>query len=139
MTTVAANRTMMASDSLINDGNNLCDTHQKIWRIGDELIGLAGGLTHGLLFIDWYTRGRDSDNKPQLDDEFEALVLSKDGLFSYYNTLVPVEINASYWAIGSGAPIAMGAMFMGASPASAVQAACMFDLYTDTPVIEYDL
>lgn len=137
MTTIAADRTSMAADSLMIDDKGLCDSTQKIWRADDALIGISGSVTDGLIFVDWYKwyRDREDEDKPKLGDDFEALVLMEDGLYSYHKSLVPVKINHQYWAIGSGAPIAIGAFAMDATPMEAVEAACIFDINTNGPIL----
>lgn len=131
----------MASDSLAVDHTGLCDQHPKVFRAGDDLIGIAGSVQEGLMFVDWYRAGRPKDGKPKLSAaDFEALVLTGGGLLvCYFSKLVPVEVSNAFWAIGSGAKLAMGAMAMGADPEKAVEVASAYDDGTDGAVTVEEL
>lgn len=120
MTTIACNRKMMAGDSLSSAAGTRFKA-TKVHRVGDEIVGFAGGLDEGMAFIQWYQD--QSKDKPKLED-FAALVLSETGITYYESLLVPIPVQERFAAIGSGADCALAAMHLGADPKKAVQVAC---------------
>lgn len=120
----------MAADSLsTSDGAK--SKAIKIFRVGKEIIGIAGDLDAGIAFVDWYRN--QSAPKPDIDN-FSALVLSKDGITQYENRLVPIPIFEQFAAIGSGQDAALAAMHAGKSPREAVAIACKVRSDCGTPV-----
>lgn len=131
MTTIAMNKDMMAGDSQVTSGNRKSRT-QKIHKVDGDIIGFCGGLEDGLLFVDWYKHKGD---KPPIDEDFGALVLTKSGeMYEYGSKLVKAEIKEPFASIGSGSDIAIGAMEMGANPRDAVKIAAKWDAFTKCPV-----
>jgi ATP-dependent protease HslVU (ClpYQ) peptidase subunit len=49
------------------------------------------------------------------------------------------KVTHPYWAIGSGAELAIGAMAAGASSEKAIEIACQFDIHCDLPIHSYCL
>lgn len=138
MTTIAANREVIAADSKCTVGSVAFQT-PKIIRKGKALIATAGDCGPGNRFVEWYGTRR---KKPKLeaDEDFEALVLTAKGLVYYGEDFEPVPIADGLFAIGSGAVAALTAMKVyGASPLEAVEAACKIDQYTEGPVTAYRL
>ena len=69
--------------------------------------------------------------KPKITGRSEFLAVTKDRkIFSFIDPTTWVSIEDPYYAIGSGAPYALGAMYNGASPKEAIKAASKFDPYT---------
>jgi hypothetical protein len=62
-----------------------------------------------------------------LECDVEVLELRKDGLWIYNGSLVCFPIKERFWAIGTGAPYAISAMYLGKSPAEAIEIAKLFD------------
>lgn len=125
----------MAADSLASDEGYLLKVDcQKLWKIKNTLIGTARGSYAGLMFIDWYHGNQPDDCMWALDvgDDFEAIVVEKDGkIFTYNRYLVPEEHGyKDFFAIGSGGKCAMVAMDCGRTAEQAVRKACKYDLYT---------
>ena len=133
MTTIAANREMMAADSQAEMKNRSFHT-RKISRVRGALIGTAGGAEVSRMFVHWYAFGADLSDRPQGMDAV-ALVLDTNGLFVYEGNCYPVEITDEFMAIGSGAEVAVAAMMLGKSPKEAVAIACKVDLHTRPPVV----
>lgn len=129
MTTIAANREMMACDSQCQSGN-LCSAVDKMFRLPNgALIGAAGELEICMLFVDWYKNG--CDETPGMWDtsaSFSGLVLTPKGkLIEFGPRLVPQVIKEKFHAVGSGCELAIGAMEAGADPIQAVKIACKRD------------
>lgn len=98
------------------------------------IIALAGESSPGLVFLDWY--GSDDEPPQRLIDgaaDFTALILTEDGLFEADAYCRPDKILEDFYAIGSGAKAAMGAMYAGASALEAVEIAAKIDPYTAGP------
>lgn len=69
----------------------------------------------------------DGGDKPELDDDFEALILQPDGkVYWIGKRLEPLEYFAPM-TIGSGSGLALGAMLAGKSPEEAVEIAKLRD------------
>lgn len=122
MTIIAANRDMMAADSqAVWEGNKfLCD---KIFEVNGDCVGTAGDVGKGHSFISWY--GDQSKDRPELGDEFAALVLTKSGkILQFDGDCYALELKGRFFAVGSGSGIAMGAMAAGKTPEEAARIAC---------------
>lgn len=141
MTTIAYKDGMMAGDTKINGGK--IDTFafmKKVIKIDGCLIGATGNIDIIQWFFknfrgSWVTRNYVSTHSLNLngkDDVFEALVVTpKKKIFLFEEKMFPVEVGTvGYIAIGSGADVATGALYMGASPLQAVAAAIRHDIYT---------
>lgn len=132
MTTIVCNRTSMAADKRVTGGPMFKTT--KIFRINGSLIGFCGSLEASLQFVEWR---RTPDTKPEFGENssFEALELSADGRLTYWaSQLVAMAIEDDFYAIGSGASLALGAMAMGASPKRAISVAALYDSGTGSDV-----
>lgn len=122
MTVIAYRDGVMAADSRVT--GNFVTTGIKLYRKNSRIIGFAGDLHQALVFVDWYFDNKQ--RKPDLANESDwyALVASSDGLEEWNHALRPVQIMDRFYAIGSGAEIAMGAMEAGASAKRAAEIAC---------------
>jgi hypothetical protein len=127
---------LMAADSrqTFNGRPNRC---VKIYARGGAVIGLAGDEGPGLLFLDWHGSGR---SRPELlvlgEGDFEALVLDdRLRLWRYDRWCRGERIHEKFFAIGTGADAAMGAMHAGATARRAVEIACKLDINSGLPVV----
>jgi hypothetical protein len=113
---------------------------EKLYRKAGAIIGLAGDSGPGLVFLDWYGTGRA---KPTSlidgDADFTALVLTKKGLFEYDKWCRGEKVIGRFYAIGSGAKAALGALHMGATARRAVEIACRVDPYSAPPLVSIRL
>lgn len=126
MTTVAWDGQMMAADRQLTLGGTALPL-KKIFRYDNGLVGCCGSVQESMLFLEWYRNGRDPERKPKLDEGFSAMVVS-DGLCKRFeNLLMPYLIDMPFWAAGSGADYALGAMAAGKSAKEAVEIAIRFD------------
>ena len=87
MTTIAANRKMMAADRKVTDENGLRTAH-KIVRVGDAIVGCAGTCSLTIAFLAYLEVMATCDHdevaeKPRVgkDESLSALILTPLGLF----------------------------------------------------------
>ena len=151
MTTIVVRDGVMAGDTCAtfsSDSSGAGDTVgpcKKIYRVknssfGQCLVGLAGDSMPGIVFLEWFKNARR--RKPAVDlteSKFTALVLCADGLFEFDGWCVPDPAEGPFYAIGTGAKAAYGALHMGANAKQAVEVACKVDPYTRGPIITFTL
>lgn len=133
MTTIAYRDGVLAADTRATDdeyhpGIYRCE---KLFRKDGAIIATAGDDAPGMIFVDWY----GSNKKPPErliagDADFCCLVLSPAGLFWYNKWCRANKVMDAFYAIGSGAAYAIGAMKFGATAEEAVKCAMEFDCYT---------
>lgn len=128
MTTIATDGKTIAADTQ-QCGSFITPVQtQKIWRVGNRLVGMTGNIEDYPLFLKWL-KSPKSEDKPILGKHFEALVVGKLRVEVFCRSLLPVEVGAPA-VVGSGSSFAMGAMLYGASPEEAVRVAIKLDPYT---------
>lgn len=140
MTTIAYRDGTLAADTRAVSGDHRPMGHQqKIFRTNDGgMVGVATahpGLTEEIAL--WLAADKHSDREPQIGDRnFEMLEVTPDGLVLYYcNNFTPAgPLTGAYFAIGSGAEYAIGAMAMGATAEEGVIIAAANDPYTRAPI-----
>jgi ATP-dependent HslUV protease subunit HslV len=130
MTTIIATRELMVSDTRCTFPVPFFAA--KIYRAGGSLFGGAGDSVPIEKFIAW-KRGAD---RPEFgeEDNFTILELDRDGLWMWDKNLVRLEVRNKFYAIGTGAQYAMGAMEAGATPAEAVKISARYDEHTGLPI-----
>jgi hypothetical protein len=105
----------------LDDGRLLCVSTR---HIGQPALVLA-----------WVRAGMDPDDRPELDQTCEVLLVHPDGEADLMDDkLNPARVSAPYYAIGSGKEFAMAAMRLGHGPVEAVAASCGLDPWTDFPL-----
>jgi hypothetical protein len=109
----------------------------KVFRVGDELIGLAGNVREATSWLRWYAEGKKSA-RPR-GDGFAALILRKDGLFAVSSDGFEMLIERGFYGIGSGGGIAVGAFMAGAAAKKAVEIACNIDANSGGDVLVHKL
>lgn len=120
----------MAFDSLCSDGGTRMNV-TKARRIKGDLVGIAGSLSSGIAFWDWYKAGADKESGDIPDPDLVALLLDSRGrLWCYESSLHKIRIEEPFYAIGSGHQAALAAMHRGATPAEAVRIAAKYDVNT---------
>jgi ATP-dependent protease HslVU (ClpYQ) peptidase subunit len=136
VTTIAYKAGVLAGDSQATD-DQLWQT-TKIERLntsaGSLLVGWCGDVHSALVFMEWLKN--DQSRKPDISNEdFEALVIAETGRVTIWNqSLVGWRPEGKFFALGSGAKAAMGAMHAGKGAVDAVKIACLVDPYTRGPV-----
>lgn len=142
MTTVAFDGKTMAADAgMVMNGVKI-PYRRKMRRLKKGgLAGFCGTLAGGQLLLDWLDAGK-LDVPFETPDECEADVLwvKKNGEVWLTDTDgVLMHMDPGPVAIGSGGPIALGAMLAGATAAEAVKIAIERDPNSGFDVISLDL
>ncbi len=143
MTTIAVRSGIMAADSRVTYESEAAGSRffrtEKIFRVGKDLIGLAGESEPGLIFLDWYRAGALLKDRPGVlidgEADFTAIVLTRKGMFEYGKYCIGERVLEPFYAIGSGCKAALGAMHVGADATRAVKVACKVDTYSALPVV----
>jgi hypothetical protein len=149
MTTIAYRSGVIAADSRTTthteEGGSRVFRCEKLYRKfpghPDEVIlGTAGETFSSLVFVDWYGTGKKRPSELiDGDADFTVLAFTRKGLFEYDKWCRGERILNSFYAVGSGAKAAMGAMHMGASAQKAVEIACRIDPFSAPPIVAWRL
>ena len=155
MTTIAFCAGILAADSRVTVDSEAGGTRificQKLYRktvkidgqTEEVILATAGESAPGELFTEWFGTGKDvtemRDTFVLGEADFEVLVLKHDGLFEVDKYCHLSRILNKFYAVGSGAKAAMGAMHMGASAKKAVEIACKIDPYSAPPIYTMSL
>jgi len=141
VTTIAANREMMVSDSRVSiEHKGLTYPAIKIVKVKDAILGAAGNGADCTRFLNWGGDGFKGaepkwDEPAGTEDECVGLVLRKDGIYFWSRGGPPERIEADYFAIGSGGKAARAAMLLGRDPIQAVEIAIQIDdLHSGGPI-----
>lgn len=138
MTTVAADARagVMVCDSKCTSGDVWLPAH-KVFRIGEELIGVAGDVKHWQDFLKWWGGGkRGARPKGQ---EYSALILRAEGLFVFDSNGCLMKIERGFHAIGSGEKAAIAVMLAGHDAETAVKLACEVDAASGGDIVTHTL
>lgn len=85
-------------------------------------VGFSGDVDAIPDIVDFFTNIEDYKKPPKV--QAECLVLTEDKkLFTFVNPAKWLQIKEDYYAVGSGAQFAMGAMVAGKEPLDAVKIA----------------
>lgn len=131
MTVIVWDGVSIASDKMVCNGST-AQAVTKIFRIGSELMGLTGNLSIGMEMIEWYREGAQPEKYPtsnRTEDKGCSLIVIKGprNVWKYESSPYPFLFEAKYCAFGSGDQVALGALYMGATAAEAVQAAIIYE------------
>jgi len=137
MTTIACDRKSMVGDRKVTDGS-LSYTTTKVFVIGDSIVGVAGVVSATNRWLAWYRSGCPTDGPSFSDDEeMNALVLNRRGIFLYAQCCDPDKLDDPFYAIGSGGMAALSLMKnCGWSPRDSVVGASKVDNHTGGKVNE---
>lgn len=135
----------MASDTQMTNGNLAMTNCDKIFQIGNWVVGFAGDQEDVHVLKDWLGDCyRNSDRildiyKKPIPEDTDTEIMIVDPCDEYIAFVSPKgrvsEACARFGAIGSGQDFALGAMSMGACAREAVEVAAMFDIYTGDEVV----
>jgi hypothetical protein len=155
MTTIAVRSGCIAADSRTTthteEGGSRVFRCEKLYRKrvatpetggveDDVILATAGETFSALVFVDWYGSGKDKPGELiDGDADFSVLVLSRKGLFEFDRWCRGEKILDRFYAVGSGAKAALGAMHMGATATKAVYVACKIDPFSAPPVTTWSL
>ena len=115
--------------------------NKKLLRVKayDVLIATRGEVGAGMVGFDWYGTGKPIPDWLSNECQFDLLIVEPKGLFCMDQYFRPLKINEEYYAIGSGAKAALGAMYMGATAIEAVEAAIQCDPGTGGDIVAESL
>lgn len=100
----------------------------KVFEHDGVLFGHVGSAEDGAAFEEWVKAGSPEETKPELED-VNFLSVSKGQLYWASERLVWLRVNATYFAIGAGRDVALGAMAAGMSAPQAVKIACQHNIH----------
>lgn len=134
MTTIAYRSCVLAADSRAFSGHSTpIGFKQKIYQRADGAMIGVSSATPGLpeRVVAWFMKDCDHDMEPQLgpEDGIDAIMITSDEkVFIFHDSMSPAgPLQADYWAVGSGANYALGALAVGADAIEAVQAGIVND------------
>lgn len=127
MTTIAWDGKTLAADTL-GTCNGLREGHApKAVRIGGVILAGDGSRALFLRFRAWFFEGRKGPC-PYEDKEAEGNGIAiQDGVLTCWGPQGPWPVTQRLFAIGSGYPVALGAMHAGADARRAVEIAISLD------------
>lgn len=132
MTTVAYKDGVLAADRRVTFGAVKDAFSTKIARGQNGLIGVAGALTLSRRALRWFVEGETSERPAfSLGDKIaQAIIVRPSGALEFHDDAgwAQIETSQPYYALGTGAEFAYGAMASGASAVEAVEIASRFDL-----------
>jgi ATP-dependent protease HslVU (ClpYQ) peptidase subunit len=137
MTTIATDGTSMAADGLVLAGGTITDTaFVKITKLSDgRIVGCSGSGYSSVAFRKWLEEGGDKTNKPDLTNNFSALVLHPDGSVLSYDEKCLSMPEHCVAAIGSGMDFALAAIDCGKGAYEAVRIAAGRDSSTGGTIL----
>ncbi len=148
MTTIAWDGKKIAADSQITYDSEAGGTRKhkcgnKLFRktivvddVAEEVVmAVQGDASAANLFVEWFdgTKKEMPEIFAYNPPDFTCLVWFKHGLYEYDAYCVGEKVTEKFYAIGSGAKAALGAMHMGADALQAVKIAAEVDPYTSGP------
>lgn len=117
----------MAGDTSTWNGQTCARIGTKVRRIQGWLIGHAGDLGPAIQFIDSLKKSRLDPLKYlqeyHVKTGFTLLLVCPEGRIYEFEGGAVTRVQEKYHAIGSGSDLALGAMFVGATPVDALRAA----------------
>ena len=154
----------IAADSLVTFGDTRLgapyEANDKVFRIGDSWIGLAGTTAHfpvvrrGLAALApdelklhpkmkelFFLNPKEEDADPYESSQFTAVVANPSGIYGVYSYREVFEFDR-FWCIGTGRAFALGAMYAAFDTAKSarelaelgVRAGCEFDKNSAGPI-----
>jgi len=136
MTTVAFRSGVLAFDSKITEDTLICGKSAKGRAYKNYLAAACGDMQDIQAFLDWVGTGFKEEEKRKFglaDREVKIsgiVVDRKMNVYLFDDRLYPYPMEAPFYAFGSGAHIAIGAMAHGASAYKAVKIASQHDANT---------
>lgn len=131
MTTIAYRKGVLAADTGLTSGGGRNGRVFKIARRSDgKLAGACGTAVYMAAFLKWFVAYGDEPPEAKSDQHSidKGVVISRDGVVTVYEPGGSFTIDdLEYFAMGSGRPEALGAMFAGADAETAVFAAMAHD------------
>lgn len=140
VTVIAWDGHTLAADSQATVDNETIAQVRKIHVLGDgSALSFSGLMEEGLVLKQWYENGACPDRYPSFQTQDNRgpttlVVASRDALIMFREQPVAIPIEMPYWAWGTGAQFALGALARGADACEAVRVACQFSPWCELPV-----
>lgn len=109
----------------------------KMFRLDNEIVGIAGTLKEGKSWLKWYQGGKRGV-RPKLES-FVALSLRKDGVYEICSDVLELLVERGFHGVGSGGALAVAAHMAGADPKQSVDIACRIDMGSGGDIHVYTL
>ncbi len=140
MTVIASDGVTVAADGLITaDGEIVSNSDVKIFIHNKSIYGAAGTVESCIKFEKFVIAGTLNKKAKEIDwNDFDGIKVSRTGIMWYVNGVYPTLVDSPF-AIGVGGSIAIGAMFAGATPYEAVEAAIRGNVYCGGKILELTL
>jgi len=137
MTTIAYKEGVIAADTAVHDGDTYAGQCDKIWTMSNGWLGGAAGCMGDCsAFARWFLSKCDGDPPNFAEDDSEALVIRDRGNIEWIGGKGRRAFyRPEHCAIGSGFPVAAGAMAAGASAIEAVKVAARLNAFTQEPIM----
>jgi len=110
----------MSTIVISKKGNEVCIAADTLTSFGDtkmlldfssrEAIFKTFLALHPILKEQYFLNPKDSDDDPYESTQIDAVIANKHGIFGVYS-LRDVNEFSQFWAVGSGADYALGAMY----------------------------
>lgn len=131
MTTIAFDGRWLAGDSMLTDNGARDSEGQKVFKLRDgTLVGFSGAYEDGLVLVNWMKQGEPEEGRPKRLSINAIKVTPNGEAFTCEGKLKWWPMKDAFYAIGSGAPYAKTAMYLGQTAHKAVQIASEFDRTT---------
>lgn len=131
MTVIAFRNGIAAADTGTTRGSSRIGTMIKIVRNeAGDIAGASGDASFCNAFLAWFITGEDAVAKVLPPKEAGTGAIYRAGserTITMFDESGPYKMEGRYFAIGSGTPEALGAMFAGADAETAVKAAITHD------------
>lgn len=129
MTTIAWRDRMLAADGLSTNGGWATPGQTpKLVRLKDGRIGGGcGTYAEVLRLLDWIDAG---ENGKQPEGDVTVVVMNAAGVVTCYESGAKFRTNDTFGAVGTGMPVALGAMHAGADAFEAVRIATLVDIHS---------
>jgi|DEB19_MinimDraft_2_1074335.scaffolds.fasta_scaffold70073_1 ATP-dependent HslUV protease subunit HslV len=128
MTTIAYRDGIIAADTLTtSSGGILSRASVKIGGRGGVLWCTSGDSAWGKAFRDWISTGMKGEVERPEEGSGATIFLPNGDIVVYHINGYELRLGLPFWAEGSGADFAIGAMQVGATAEQAVAAAMAWD------------
>lgn len=137
MTTIAWDGKTLAADSQATSGTLRSRVVKIVRSPSGFLCAGAGEFSAIIPWLRWVEHGLVPEDQPEhLGSKATVIIVDPRGkAYTLEGTPIRVPVRDKFWAIGTGAELAIGAMAMGADAAQAVKVAAKFDVHTGGRVV----
>ena len=129
MTTIALKDGVLACDKQGTNYGTISTCAAKMVHSDSSVYCFCGTLTTGLKFINWLL-DEQRGKAPSIRKTCVVEMDKKTGAAYVWEDNIPIKIEDSVFATGSGGDVALGAMEAGATPEEAIKIATKWDTHT---------